>query len=342
MSWKSEIELLGSWFWETLLSIIPKPIYEAWNSPLYELTIYKHKDNWFFKKRNVFLVNTSAPVDFLTKDNIHNNLNRRIGRITLLLDKDQFFSREYSFPVASKKYLNNIALYELERTTPISRANILSDINVKYIKNSKIHIDHIVIEKKRIINILETLKDNNINLERISIQKYKNSFSIKIENTKKYLNILNVAILFLISATVILLSSNIYRVKYENSKIIKSLKKDIVRIKHNIKTREIASKTENTSFDIFTYPRVKKNNSIRISKIISDLSKYMPKDSWVSSLSINEKYIEIKGYSSNSIYMVNSILMSPYFSTSKFISPTTKDYTSKTEKFSLRIYIHQE
>jgi general secretion pathway protein L len=75
-------------------------------------------------------------------------------------------------------------------------------------------------------------------------------------------------------------------------------------------------------------------------RMLKQLTKLLPDDTWLQQLQISEDSVEIVGYSNHAAELVQPLENSPYFTQVEFTAPITRDNQSR-EVFRIRMRLKQ-
>jgi len=73
--------------------------------------------------------------------------------------------------------------------------------------------------------------------------------------------------------------------------------------------------------------------------LVREMSRVMPKNTWLSRLRITDTAVEIEGSSSAATAILSKLEASPYFKKVEFSSPTFRDTRLNTDRFFIKMEI---
>jgi Tfp pilus assembly protein PilN/Tfp pilus assembly PilM family ATPase len=141
-----------------------------------------------------------------------------------------------------------------------------------------------------------------------------------------------------LTAAVLLLALGlvINKIVYNNTTLA-SLNHQLEEIKNQVGDLEkIDLEFNNLKLEIDRLNAIRAKYPIKV-PILAELSRTLPPDTWLTSLKISKKQVEIKGYSSLASKLVPLLEQSPYFQETNFVGTILKE--SKGEKFTIRTQI---
>ena len=85
-----------------------------------------------------------------------------------------------------------------------------------------------------------------------------------------------------------------------------------------------------------------RQNTALVSRVLEDMTRLLPDDTWLSQLRLIEDRLEMTGYSQDAAQLIAVFDESPLFDKPKFRSPVTRDQRSGVERFSLTLKLAEQ
>lgn len=108
---------------------------------------------------------------------------------------------------------------------------------------------------------------------------------------------------------------------------------------YNVKKIELLRKDiENVETEISTI-RTFKSSKPMVLNIIKEMTRILPKSTWLTRIRIADSTIEIEGYAASATEIVPKLEASSYFKKVEFASPTSRDPRMNTDRFAIKMEI---
>ncbi|MEN6623480.1 MAG: PilN domain-containing protein [Smithella sp.] len=120
---------------------------------------------------------------------------------------------------------------------------------------------------------------------------------------------------------------------------LETINREIDARKNEVKKIELLQKNvENIQNEISTI-RAFKSSRPMMMNILKEMTRILPRNTWLSRMRIADTTIEIEGYAASATEIVPKLEASPYFKKVEFSSPTSRDLRMNADRFAIKMEI---
>lgn len=265
----------------------------------------------------------------------------------LLLNPKQLLKTRLDLPLAAQTNLTQVISYELDRYTPFTAAQcyFVTQIVGKNVTGSRLNVVLLFISKLKLLHHCKALAEMGLSVDTIAHEHDLERFRT---NAKTPYNFLPTQYhhhyqqqnLKLLKRMVMLCFLTLTGIAaglpfWSQQNTLDSLQQQVTTAKKQAYEVE-AIKTETTGLlqaeqDIIAL----KQQSPIILNILEQLSKLLPKDTWLSSFEYKKHKFILQGASASASGLISLLEDSPNFKQSMLISPVTRDAQQQADQFQL-------
>jgi general secretion pathway protein L len=261
----------------------------------------------------------------------------------LCLHKGQALARFIALPLAAEDNLRQVLGYEMSRYTPFAEQELYYDVRgtAKNKESKQITAELIAVPKDVLNGIHRTIRDWGMDVhaavyEASAATDYNllpSELRAKIDRGPKLSrNILAGALLLLLASALALplaLKSRYVDILQEQTAAAAKKLKDIEKIKSGAQSL----------LDDVRKLTAQKRNEPSMLKVLNELTRLLPKDTWLNSFQYANHKVQIQGFSASASALIGIIEASPYFTQASFISPVIPDRQSGQDRFQIAMNV---
>ena len=273
----------------------------------------------------------------------------RGGAVTVALPRSSVTIRTGELPLAASENLNEVAGYEMDRLTPFQNDEVYfhADIVGRDLEQQKLQINLTAAPRASVDPLLDRVKSWGLSVDRVDVatgsQGLRQGINLLPATSKGAATFFGHAVtvaLLLACAALSFLALSVpldrkehYAAALDREVLLARKRLSVVR---NL-TDEIEALQSSSS-----YVASLRQDTILVSRILDDMTRLLPDDTWLSQLRLVENRLEITGYSKDAAKLIAVFDASLLFANPKFRSPVTRDQRSGVERFSMTLKVTEQ
>ncbi|NKB39018.1 MAG: hypothetical protein GKR93_17945 [Gammaproteobacteria bacterium] len=349
MTFLGNIDRFLQWWVSGLLTLLPAQVRELIQpTPNYllleidnsTLEIHHHDDNGELLKTRQFRIEEKLELGSL--QNWLFELRDTHYETIFMLPSSKLLVKKVTLPYAAKDNIREALSFELNRTTPFTADDVYYDFLIVESDSDKdkIEIELIVCQKAIVDSLLSQFTKWPIRIMRMSTMNDRglyyniNLLPIKPDNPQDKAKIK--LPLVLVSSCCLLLITALYLPLSKHEQTIAALEASMAeRQQMALELEHMFAKKSNLLSRIHFLDK-KKIEHVQAIKLIDELTKVLPDDTWLNRLVIRNSVIQMEGESSTATALIQIIENSTYFQNTHFQSPLTHNDSTNKDKFSVK------
>jgi general secretion pathway protein L len=269
----------------------------------------------------------------------------------LLLNSKQVLKKRLDLPLAIQNNLEQVISYELDRYTPFKpdQCYFTTQIVGKNKANNRLILELIFLSKQKFKLYCKELLDFGLVVDAViheddhqrhTVNGYGQQYNLmpaeyrrnKAQNFKLVNHFLAGCFLLL---TVIAIGLPFW---FQHRTLV-DLQQQVASVKH--KAAEVDDIKAETIAMLQVEKKIvaQKRQAPVILNVVEQLSKLLPKDTWLRSFEYTSDKFLLQGLSASSSALIGLLEASPYFKQTTMVSPVTRDSQEKLDQFQLETYI---
>lgn len=269
-------------------------------------------------------------------------LIRRAGELVLCLPADKVLTKSLTLPLAAEENLREVLGFEMDRNTPFSAQQVYYDyiVTSREPKKQTITLDLVVTPRPLLDELLVQLDALGLHPQRVTARRKSGARLLPVNlhphgghnghaDTLRYVNLGLTAVLIALligAAAVPLLHKRQaihaleaeLAVTEEKSELAGRLREELNRLTSD--TKFLLEKRQSTPLAL---------------EIITELTRILPDDTWITHLDIKGWEVNVQGESASAASLIPLIESSTVLSGARFRSPVTRTPRSDAERFIL-------
>lgn len=345
------------WFYE-LGQLIPQGLKKCFHMPPPQLFIRLHNFQVFM---SYFEQDVEKPllVVYQHKEGIQQLVSffkqhpewQRATKI-LLLNAKQLLKTRLDLPLAAQANLDQVMGYELDRYTPFAAAQcyFVAQVLGKNAAGNRLHVALLFISKLKLLHHCKALAEMGLSVdivahandvERFRTNTYKppyNFLPAQYRNQRQDLRRLKrfMAICFLVLTSI---AAGLPFWSQQNS--LNTLQQQVSMAKKQAhEVEDIRAETTGLLRAEQQIVTLKQQAPV-ILDVVEQLSKLLPKDTWLSSFEYREGKFVLRGLSASASGLINLLEESPLFKQAMMVSPVIRDAQHALDQFQLETTLEQ-
>lgn len=275
-------------------------------------------------------------------------LKNKTIQILLAIPENELLKKTISLPAASEPEIHAVLGFEMDKQTPFTVDQVYYDCQV--IRRDKINklitVALYVTPRKKLEKILDKISTIQLSPELVSVysnNELQTDINLLPDNltikTKKSLGAFNMGLMV---TTLLLFLTALYGPLMVKSNQLSELEAEVDNYRQQAMSAQpiIKERDEILSRTRFLDEKVQSNKEMI--KVISELSRLLPDNTWLSRLIIRNGEIQIHGESDTAIAIIQLIEDSPMFNDAQFRSPVTQNNITRKDKFHVSAVIQKE
>jgi general secretion pathway protein L len=254
---------------------------------------------------------------------------------------------ERSLPVGVVSRIDEVLVLEMERATPLCRAEVYSghyelqgtaDTN-----RTACLARHVIVKRATVRRVLEALERQSIQLSALAVedaQQNRLPVDLRPPELRSASNITGRLSTVVTWAAIAALSATLGYVSFDVRMRIEKLDELSARVaavqKQAIAERRRLSSV-NATIDRAQSLRLAKSKSVLFVTVWEELSRLLPSSAWLTQLQLDRTAMTITGFAQSATELIAVLSHSKLFKQVQFITPVTRDARRSAERFSIRL-----
>ena len=356
---------LGTWYESSSLNV-----YLSWWKQQLKLFVpEKYQSSLFVESQLVYLIPNQDEIEVWFKEKqsqeaepvindsgedemwwhqVQHIINRADGKpvnVQYLLPNNKVLVRKVALPIAAKENLDEVIGFELDKYVPFKadQVQLSYKINNEIENTEKIMLDLAVVPKEQISAITNLCDEKSIAINGIDIDVSKNN-SPKIlgvnllprnkRKAKDYTNIkVNVVLVVVLSALVYFVMHTSLANKQMKIQTLTEQNSDLQKLARNSKLLKKELKEVIVSSKFL---QNKKNETVSLVTLISDLTQKLPDHTYVTRLRVTDMTLEVGGQSANANSLIPKLDESVNWFSPQFSGGVRPDPRTGKEIFTIK------
>ncbi len=283
------------------------------------------------------------PEDDVVRDSVLNWLqehSQHKSEITLVIPDECFLTRKMTFPKATSSNLRQVLSFEMNRKTPFTPEQTYFDyllINPNS-QLDKVQLELILVPRERVDSYLELLTSWNIKLNAIRPAIHHNNKQLNLiapEDRPQTDTASDKNMLILTATTCLLLVAVLYAPILNQEKQLALLETKVAKSRKTVIQLQALKQNKEKLFKQSRFLDNKRTNETSTIKLIDEVTKIIPDDTWLTRLIMKSGELQLQGESSHASSLIQILESSDYFAEVQFRSPVTQNRTTNKDKFHL-------
>ncbi len=269
----------------------------------------------------------------------------------LLLTPGQYLLRTLKLPAAAEENLHQVVAFELDKQTPFEAEQVYFAERLihRQPQGKKITVQVVLVRKEFLDDKISLLRAANIQPDAVDVAKFEgeqplplgfdllpSQWQVTKNRRQKIIN--GVLAVLLLALIVTALALPIFHQK----KVIADLEQQISQVRTKAKqANELKQRVEQLKEES-QFAATKKQAKPALIQVIEDLSKRVPKDTWLTGFQYQKGQLRIDGRSPAASKLIELLEDSPYLKNLHFISPITQDRNTGLERFRISMEVSNE
>ncbi|NKB37192.1 MAG: hypothetical protein GKR93_08480 [Gammaproteobacteria bacterium] len=261
-------------------------------------------------------------------------------KIILLLPDDILLTKNLQFPVAARNNIDEALKFEISRKTPFTLEQAYYDylITNNATEDGQVTVFLAMTPRLNLDNALKSLSalqirpdfastqtlftdrpDINLLPKENQPQSDKSTFS-----RYSFFGFTSFALLAALCVPIM-----------EQSRYIKTIESDLLQARSDALEYSRLSKEKEELLDKINFLSNKHFSTVSSIRLLNEITVLLPDDTWVFRFSLRKNVLQIQGESANASDLIKTLELSRFFENVRFTSPTTKNNSTKRDKFHL-------
>jgi general secretion pathway protein L len=263
------------------------------------------------------------------------------------LRESDCFSRTMQLPVQAEADYRRILELDMERTTPLRSAEVLSAFHIAPLEQGlprgKRTVRHLVVKRRTVDPLLRQLRDLGIEpafMDCWDAQRRGGlpvDFLAALKPPTPERSALRPQRLAGLAAALLISAVGISIVRHQSALAGLETRAEAARVEAG--NTRLAVEASQTAAARIEAMRMRMRDRLPAARIIEELTTIMPDDAWVSDLRIEGDTVEVTGFAKSAAALVSQLESAPLFADVLLTSPVVLDSTEDKERFSLRLLL---
>lgn len=266
------------------------------------------------------------------------------GQTILALPRALVTMQDDELPLAAAENLRNVVGFEMDRLTPFRQDEVYFHANVleRDSEHQKLTIALTASPRTTVDTLLERARAWGLAIDRVDVVTETNSFLMGINllptTSGGATRVIGRAITVgLLLAFVVLAGLAVSIPLDRKERFAETLSQEVLLARKKLAAvRNLADEIQALEKSN-RYVADVRQDTVLVSRVLEDMTRLLPDDTWLSQLRLIEDRLEMTGYSQDAAQLIAVFDESPLFDEPKFRSPVTRDQRSGVERFSLTL-----
>ncbi len=343
------------WWSGELAALLPASLRRALSGQAPDLIVEPRDGKMLFHSRQGEKVDPLGDCDAMAAelpDHLTARLKRacvRSGQKILALPRALVTMQEDELPLAAAENLKDVVGFEMDRLTPFRQDEVYFHASVlgRDLEQQKLTIALTASPRATVDALLERLRTWDLGVDRVDVATGTSSFLKGINllpassggATRAIGRLVTVALLLggvlLAGLAVSIPLDRKERFAEALSQEVLLARKKLAAVRNLTDEIQALEKSNRYVADL-------RQNTALVSRVLEDMTRLLPDDTWLSQLRLIEGRLEMTGYSQDAAQLIAVFDESPLFDDPKFRSPVTRDQRSGVERFSLTLKLAEQ
>ncbi|WP_282610529.1 PilN domain-containing protein [Pelagibius sp. Alg239-R121] len=269
--------------------------------------------------------------------------------VVLALPRSSVTTKDGELPLAAAENLDEVIGFEMDRLTPFQQDEVYFHISVvgRDLEQQKLKVALTVSPRVAVDRFLDRMRAWNLHAGRVDVvsgtQSLLQGINLLPPVSKGASSIIRRAISVGLLAALIALSVMAISLPLDRkARFAEALSQEVLLARKKLGavrnlTDEIQSLEKSNRYLIDL-----RQNTVLVSRVLDDVTRLLPDDTWLSQMRLIEDRLEVTGYSQDAAKLIAIFDGSALFTEPKFRSPVTRDQRSGVERFSLTLKLAEQ
>jgi len=263
--------------------------------------------------------------------------------IVLQLAPGQVMRKRIQLPLAAEENLRDTLSYQMEKNTSFSADEVLFGCKVlrRDVDMQRLDIDFAVVPKSLVDDIMAQARRVGLHPCAINCVGVNGQADLAIEQahvaTASRVAGFPRATRILAALVAVLLIADIVVPLWRDRIYLEDLRTELGEVKAAAAAATALRAEINAERDQASFAARRRERMPTMTELLTELTRLVPDDTWVSHVQVENESIQIVGYSAAANNLIPVLEQSKYFSNATFRSPVTQDLSRGLEQFQLSI-----
>jgi general secretion pathway protein L len=268
----------------------------------------------------------------------------------LVLPTGKFLIKQLTLPLATEENLREALSFQMDLQTPFSVEQVYYDCHVSARDNDNqtLTVELVVTPRDYVDELLDNLADNGLSPDRICVPDQSSAGLLSVNllpagrRRKNRIGLSRRRNLLLVTANLALMAAVLATPVIQKQREIRTLEPQlqeaIEEAKSGMELRQQVGQLAAAS----EYLRNKKQSELLVMRVVDEITRLLPDNTWANRLDIDTGEIQLQGQSSSSAALIQLLEVSPLLQNVRFRSPVTSIGNSEEDRFHLSADLVQE
>ena len=269
----------------------------------------------------------------------------------LLLTPGQYLLRILKLPAAAEENLHQVIAFELDKQTPFEAGQVYFSERIinRQPQGKKINVQVVLVRKDFLDDKISLLRAANIQPNAVDVAQLEGDQPIplgfdllpsqwQVQKNRRQQILNGILAIQVIALLIAALALPILHQK----KIIAALEQKISQVRSQARQANDLKQQVEQLKEESRFAATKKQSKPALIQVLEDLSRRIPKDTWLTGFQYQKGQLRIDGRSPAASKLIELLEDSPYLKNLHFISPITQDRNTGLERFRISMEVSNE